>query len=152
MHTKTHVTTIAISLFFILFLLAGGCVNDPIKSVKNNPAQMDILMNHIAHDDAFREQMIDKLLNSGDRQKMAEQFIQEEDVARMLLTKIIDTEKGKKDVVARVGNRKELITEAIKKSLSLFEYRETLLDTLLNDEGMVAFMKDSEKLKAALEE
>lgn len=152
MHTKTYFTSIAISLFFIMFLLVGGCVTDPIKSVKNNPGQMDILMNHIAHDDAFREQMIDKLLITGDRQQMAEQFVQEEDVARMLLTKILETESGKKDVVARVGNRKELITKAIEKSLSLFEYREALLDTLLNDEGMVEFMKDSEKLKAALAE
>lgn len=152
MFMKTHFTSIAISLCFIVFLLVSGCVTDPIKSVKSNPGQMDILMNHIAHDDAFREQMIDKLLNSGDRQKMAEQFVQEEDVARMLLSKIIETEKGKKDVIARVGNRKELITKAIEKSLSLFEYRETLLDALLNDEGMVEFMKDSEKLKKALEE
>jgi PBP1b-binding outer membrane lipoprotein LpoB len=152
MHTKTYVTTIAISLFFILFLLVSGCVTDPIKSVKNNPDKMNILMNHIAHDDAFREQMIDKLLKSGDRQKMAEQFIQEEDVARMLLSKIIETEKGKQDIINRVGNRKELITKAISKSLALFEYREILLDTLLLDEGMVEFMRDSEKLKKALEE
>ncbi len=152
MNKKIFFTTIVISLFFILCLLVGGCVTDPIKSVKSNPDKMDILMNHIAHDVTFREQMVEKLLKTGDRQKMAEQFVKEEDVARMLLSKILETEKGKKDVIARVGNRKDMITKAIEKSLSLYEYRETLLDVLLNDEGMVEFMKNSEKLKAALEE
>ena len=152
MLNKTKITPIVISLFFILCLFVGGCSTDPIKSVKNNPDKMDILMNHIANDDAFRVQMIEKLLKTGDRQKMAEQFVKEEDVARMLLSKILETEKGKTDVIARVGNRKEMITKAVKKSLSLYEYREDLLDVLLNDEGMLEFMKDSEKLKEALKE
>ena len=152
MNKKIYLTAVVISFLFILFMFIGGCSTDPIKSVKNNPAQMDILMNHIAHDDAFRAQMIDKLLSTGDRQKLAEQFVKEDDVAKMLLSKILDTESGKKDVINRIANRKEMMTKALEKSLTLFEYRGMLLGVFLKDEGMVEYMKSSEELKAALAE
>ena len=151
MNLKISAITIASSLMIILFWGLFGCVTDPIKGIKNNPDKMNILMNHIANDKEFRASMVEKLITTGDRNKLAEALVKEEDMARIMLSKIIDTEKGKNDVVSRVGNRRELISKAIEKALQMYEYRELLLDVLMNDPEMVKYMKNSQELKVAFE-
>ncbi|MFH1516221.1 MAG: hypothetical protein ABIG42_12270 [bacterium] len=151
MNLKISTITIAAFLMIIFFCSLLGCVTDPIKGIKNNPNQMDILMNHIANDKDFRAKMVEKLITTGDRNKLADALVKEEDMSRILLSKIIETEKGRNDVVSRVGNRRELISQAIGKALQMYEYREVLLDAFLKDSEMVKFMKNSQKLKEAFE-
>jgi len=124
---------------------------DPIKSVKNNPDRLEILMNHIANDDAFRAKMVERLTKTGDKQKFAESLCKDEDFNKTLLSEIMKSSGGETDVIQRVANRKEIIAKAIERALQMPESREAILDAILANPEMLEFLKTSEKLKAALE-
>jgi hypothetical protein len=137
----------AIVLIASMFVMSFGCVSDPIKRIKNNPDNMDILMNHIANDDAFRTKMVDKLIKQGDRQKLADQIVLDEDITRIILAKVVDTPKGKDEIANRVGNRMELIKIALEKAFMLPEYRNGIIEILLSNTDMVETMNNSATLK-----
>lgn len=142
-----YLIPVVVGLIASLLVMSFGCVNDPIKRIKNNPDNMDILMNHITNDDAFRSKMLEKLLKQGDRQKLADQLVQDDDFTRIVLAKIVDTPKGKDEVANRVGNRLELIKIALEKAYMLPEYRNGIIDILLSNSDMVETMKNSAALK-----
>ena len=141
----------AIALLALYGIMINGCSTDPIKSVKNDPEKMDIMMNHIANDDAFREKMVERMTTKGDKQKFAEKLCMDDDFNKTLLSKILEKSAGETDIIQRVANRKELITKAIERSLQMPELRETILDAILANAEMVEYLKTSEKLKTALE-
>ena len=141
----------AVILAAIYGFALSGCTVDPIKSVKNNPDRMEILMNHIANDDSFRAKMVERLIKTGDKQKLAENLCKGEDFNKTLLSEIMKASNGETDVIQRVANRRELISKVIERALQMPEYREAILDALLANPEMVEFLKTSPKLKAALE-
>jgi len=140
-----------IILIAIYGFALSGCTVDPIKSVKNNPDRMEILMNHIANDDSFRAKMVERLTKTGDKQKLAENLCKDEDFNKTILSEIMKAPNGETDVIQRVANRRELISKVIERAMQMPEYREAILDVLLANPEMVEFMKTSEKLKTALE-
>jgi hypothetical protein len=142
-----YLIPVAAILIASLFVMSFGCVNDPIKRIKNNPENMDILMNNITNDDAFRTKMLEKLIKQGDRQKLADQLVKDEDITRIILAKIVDTPTGKNEVANRVGNRLELIKIALDKAFMLPDYRTGIIDILLTNNDMVETMKNSAALK-----
>lgn len=141
----------AIVLLALYGITVNGCATDPIKSVKNDPEKMDIMMNHIANDDAFREKMVERMTTKGDKQKLAEKLCADNDFNKTLLSKIMEKSEGETDVIQRVANRKELISKAIERAMQMPELRETVLDAILANAEMVEYLKTSEKLKTALE-
>ena len=137
----------AMIILTALFVLSNGCVNDPIKMIKNDSQNMEIVMNHIVNDDGYRAKMIEKLVQKGDRQDVAELLITDEDMARLLVAKIVDTEKGKQDVAKRVGNRLELIRIALDTAAQMPEYRSGIIEILLENENMAVTIENSAELK-----
>jgi len=148
---KLRILIIPAAILIAIYGFAlSGCTVDPIKSVKNNPDRMEILMNHIANDDSFRAKMVERLIKTGDKQKLAENLCKGEDFNKTLLSEIMKASNGETDVIQRVANRRELISKAIERAMQMPEYREAILDALLANPEMVEFMKTSEKLKTAL--
>ena len=149
MHKQTPFI-IMIVLLGLYGLMSAGCVTDPIKAVKNNPDRMEIVMNHIANDDTFREKMVQKLMSTGDRQKLAQELASNEELSRNLVSKILENPKGQEDIQSRIGNRREYLTKALERGMQMPEFRETILSTLIANKDMLDFMKSSQALKDAL--
>jgi hypothetical protein len=147
---STRIILVSLSLIALYIIASGGCVTDPIKAIKNNPDKMDILMNHIANDDKFREMMVQKLISTGDRIKLSEQLCSDEDMGKKLMTKILDTPWGQEDMITRSAGQEERLVKVITKALTNFTNKEPILNALLANPEMVEYMRTSEKLKAAL--
>lgn len=149
---NSHLISVLSFVTVIGFLIAGGCATDPIKGVKNNPMNMDIIMNHIATDDTFREQMVEKLTTRGDRMKLAEKLVADEDFGKILMSRLLETKWGEDDLITRAAGQENRLRRTIRKALTNFENRQAILDVILADKEMVEFLQKSDRLKETLAE